>query len=317
VRGPSTPHSGSSLTAPTSFLVGGFALLCIFWGTSWVAIKFSLNGLPPFLGASFRFLVAMAFLVAYARWRKRPLFPDPPLRRLALTTGLLVYVCNYGLIYWAELHLSAGTTALYFSTFPIFTSLLSNFLFRVERFQTFLYLGLLLAMSGVGVVFYDASNRDVASLTTLLATGAILISAASGAVSSLIVKTRLISISPVTLTFTQMAAGTGGLIGFGLLSGEAAHVSPNTQNLLAVVYLGVVSSAVAFVLYYWLLQRMSAVNLSLFVYITPLVAIASDWILLGQTLSPLTWGGAALVLLGILLSQWRRGLLRTLGPGKR
>lgn len=281
----------------------GFALLCFIWGTSWVAIKFSLLGFPPFVGAALRFGSASLMLWGYAHWKGISLALPKKTAVTVAVSGLLVYVFDYGLIYWAEQYLNAGVTAVFFSTFPIFMALFSIFLFRGDPFRISVFAGLGLGFAGVAIIFYDEVAGTRFSSTVALATVAVLAAAISGSISSLIVKRDLSRLHPVTLSLQQMVLGAGALFLFGAAAGELEAVQIGGQAVAAVLYLGLMASAVAFVVYYWLLQKISAVTLSLVVFITPTVAVVVDWLLLGTTLSPPALAGMLVIFAGAALSQ--------------
>jgi drug/metabolite transporter (DMT)-like permease len=283
--------------------IAGFIVLCFVWGTSWVAIKFSLEAFPPLLGATLRFLVAGAALFAYCRVRAIPLRAADKPWGLLLGTGILVYVINYGLIYWAEQFLNAGVTAVIFATFPLFTSILSNFVFRSELFRPATSIGLIMGLLGVFVIFHEDFVNTEFGFRTVWAGLAVLGSSLAAALSSVLVKKHLSNLPPVELTFFQLLFGTGGLLLTGVALGELPRMGFSIHGLVAVLYLGLAASALAFVLYYWLLQQWSAVSVSLLVYFTPVVAILFGWLLLDEALSARSAAGATIILSGILTSQ--------------
>ncbi len=279
-----------------------FAVLCLVWGTSWVAIKYSLLGFPPFLGAALRFLAAAVMLAGYLRLR------HPKLRTrgnlpLVVLTAVLVYVVDYGLIYWGEQFLSAGVTAIFFATFPIFTGLMSHFLLRKEPFRHNIYLGLAVGFAGVAVIFHQELARTAFEGQILLAVLGVLTGAASGALSSVLVKKHLSTTDPAQLSLQQMIVGSLCLLVVAWLRGEVAQAAWDDRAVLAVLYLALAASALAFTLYYWLLQRITAVSLSLVVYFTPVVAVFFDWLLLNQAIHPQVVLGMLLIFLGVLTSQ--------------
>jgi drug/metabolite transporter (DMT)-like permease len=281
----------------------GFVVLCLVWGTSWVAIKYSLEAFPPLLGATLRFSLAGLFLFAYCRLRSIPVsFRGQPWR-VFLITAFLVYVVNYGLIYWAEQYLKAGVAAVVFATFPLFTGILSNFVFQNEPFRMTVYVGIALGFFGVLLIFYDDFQTTELGAMVAWSTLAVLGSSISAAASSLIVKKHLGGIHPVQLTLHQLILGTAGLLVAGVCFGELSHVGFSMNGLLAVIYLGLVASAFAFALYYWLLQEWSAVSVSLLVYFTPMVAIVLGWVMLGESLSSRTLAGVGIILGGVLIAQ--------------
>lgn len=292
----------------------GFLILCLVWGTSWVAIKYSLEGFPPFIGATLRFMAAVAALAVYSRWRSVPLaFRNLPWRTIWLT-GFLVYVLNYGLIYWAEQFLKAGVTAVTFATFPVFVGLFSNFIFKSEPFRLNVYAGLAVGFLGVFLTFREDISGEGGGAIILWATLGVLASSIAAALSSVIVKKKLTTVHPVQLTFHQMCPGIAGLLLVSYVTDEFSRTAPTARAIAAVIYLAWAASALAFVLYYWLLQRWSAVSVSLLVYFNPLVAVFCGWILLNESLSKWDLAGTAFVLVGVLISQahhYRRRLLKS------
>ena len=111
-----------------------FAFLCLVWGTTWVAIKITLEGMPPFYGAATRFIIAIFLLFIFAKAKKVNLSFTRKYFFIISASAFLMYVFDYGLIYWGEQYLTAGVTAIFFATFSLFTVLWSNFLFKSESF---------------------------------------------------------------------------------------------------------------------------------------------------------------------------------------
>ncbi|RMG69212.1 MAG: DMT family transporter [Calditrichaeota bacterium] len=281
-----------------------FSLLCFIWGTTWIAIKISLVGTPPFLGAALRFGTAVICLQLYAGLRRTSLkLTRQDLGTLYLS-GILLYAVDYGLIYWGEQYLNAGVTAVFFATFPLFTGIFSHTLFRSEPFTPLRLAGLVLAFLGMVVVFYDQLLATRFDWRVALAVGAVVLSAASAAIALLLVKKYLMHLDSLKISLHQMYVGVPVLIGVALLRGEFSRLQLSGQVIAAVLYLGVVGSALAFLMYYWLLRRMSAITLSTTIYITPVIALLGGWLLLDEYLGLKTVLGILLIFAGIALSQW-------------
>lgn len=278
--------------------------LSIVWGTTWVAIKYSLDGFPPFLGASLRFIVAMIVLLIYAQLKGISLRVPAGGFRYIFASAMLLYLFDYGIIYWGEQYLYAGVTAIFFATFPIFTGLLSAFVFRTEPPRLNTLLGLVIAFVGIAIIFYDQFLLTNFSGLTLLASIGIIISAFSAALSVLIVKKYLSKVEIIPLTLHQMFWGTLSLVIVGLLRGESLVISMNTEAIIAVLYMGIIASALAFVMYYSLLKEMNPTALSLIIYVTPLVGIATGWLFLGEVITFQIILGSVLILMGIAVSQY-------------
>ena len=155
--------------------------------SEWLAIKFSLQGIPPYLGAAFRFTVASLLLFTYARLSKVPMRLNKSDFKNVFISALLLYPVDYGLIYWSEQHLSAGVTAIFFATFPLFMSIFSNFIFKNETFDKWKFSGVIIGFSGVVFIFYEQLLLTHYQFIVVIAIIAVIVSAAAAAISTLIV----------------------------------------------------------------------------------------------------------------------------------
>ncbi len=281
----------------------GMLFLCVVWGLNWVAIKISLEGLPPFTSAFCRFFLAVIFLFLYIKGKGISLRINRREFRLLLITGFLTYALDYGLIYWGEQYLSAGVTSIFFSTFAVFTALLSNFVFKNEPIHWGKYLGIIVGIAGIIVVFLDQLITTRFSLKVLMASIAVILGALFAAAATVIIKKHLSQMKTETLSFYQMALGIF-FLAFIALIGENLHqVQWSPRILLALLYMSFLSSAAAFVIYYSLLKHMSAISLSLTIYIIPLVALVGDYFFYGLVPSLRSFIGMAIIFSGIWLSQ--------------
>jgi drug/metabolite transporter (DMT)-like permease len=284
----------------------GLIFLCLVWGSTWVAIKISLEGFPPLLGAAFRFLSASIVLFIYIKWKGISLKVNKREFNIITISAFLVYVGDYGLIYWGEQYLSAGVTSIFFATFAIFTALMSNFIFKSEAFQWRKFLGLVIGLMGIMIVFYDQLEVTSFSLKITLASTAILVAALSAAISMVIIKKHLAEVDTVSLSFHQLWLGTIFLALLGFIFENPARIQMSTRVLTAILYMGIIASAVAFVLYYKLLKQMSAISLSLIIYVIPLTALVGDYLFFGEILPLRSFIGMLVIFSGIWLSGGRK-----------
>jgi len=199
--------------------------------------------------------------------------------------SFFLYVLDYGAIYWAEQHLSAGVTSIFFATFTVFVVIWSKLLDHSERLQWQKFPGLLLGILGILTVFYDQLINTNFNNLVMLASLSVVLGAAGGALAIVIIKKHLSQTDIYTLTLYQMLIGVCYLFTIGLLVEDVDRIRCDWQVVSAVVYLAVIGSASAFLLYYKLLKKMNAVTLALIIYITPLVALLADYIAFDERIS--------------------------------
>ena len=284
-----------------SISTAGFVSLCFIWGLSFVAIKYSLQDIPPFLGVSLRCALAALTLGLFARFRSKRLPITPQDLRLVALTGIVIYSGNYGLVHWSEQRLTAGVTAVLFCTYPIFVALQNDLLKlnpRQENWKT--YIGLSCCLAGIITISHEELFSMRADWNIILPSVAVLGASFLAAAITLFAKHRLSHLDPVTMAYYQLLLGFWPILLLSLSLGEVSRFRLNPGSLIALLYLGVFASALAFALFYWLLAQMSPVSLTFFVYITPLVAIVAAWLLLGEVPRPRFLVGTGLVLTGIL-----------------
>jgi len=146
-----------------------YALICLIWGSTWLAIKVGLVGVPPFLGAGLRFLLStlLVGLVLAARRTRVQLTRDD--RTCVLSLGLLVFWLDYAAVYWAETRISSGLTAILFSTMPLTTSLLSAYWTRSETLSVRKVIGILVGVLGTALLFWPHERLGLQQALGMLA----------------------------------------------------------------------------------------------------------------------------------------------------
>lgn len=290
-------------------LVGAYAACTIIWGTTWAAIRFTLVDFPPFLGAALRFGVAALVLLAAALAIGLPLGRERRERRLWLVNGLFSFALSYGVVYWAEQWVTSGLGAVLFATFPIFVVVLAHFMIPGERLGWSGAGGVLLGFAGVTVIFSE--DLTVIGPEVALAAAVMLISPLASAIGSVAVKRWGKGLHPLSISAPPMALGAVALGAIAALA-ERSEVwpanpewSPGGASLVAVLYLGVVGSALVFGLYFWLLGHLSATRVSLIAYLAPVVAVAIGTFLLDEPMTPRLVAGSAIILAGTALASRR------------
>jgi drug/metabolite transporter (DMT)-like permease len=280
-------------------------LLCAIWGSTWLFIKLGLQDLPPVSFAGIRFVIASLILLSIVAARRRPV---PRLRRdwaLIAATGLLAFSINYGLLFWGEQYVTSGLAALLQTTIPVFGLVLAHLHLPSERMTISKVCGVGLGVAGVGVIF--SNQLSVEGPLALWGCAAIVFGALCAAYANVLVKARGGHIDPAMLAAGQMIFGLIPLLLVGISTEGnplAFHWTP--LALVSLIYLVLVGSVVAFLLYYWLVRNMDVTKTMLISLVTPLVAVLLGMIVLDEKLSWRTIMGGACIMLGIGIVVLRR-----------
>lgn len=283
-------------------LLAAFAVIYFVWGSTFLAIKIGVADVPPFLFAGMRFLAAGLLLYGWLRWRGvRP--PSP--REWVAATGLalLIFVVDYGLLFWAERRVASGTAAILLATIPVFMTLSEIFILRARRLTARLAFALLVGIAGVGVLVSPGEALGEAAVDTAGAV-ALIVAALSWSVASALSRKVKLPTDKAMSSGSQMLAGGVMLVLTAALFGEldgfrVEAVSRGTW--LALAYLVVPGSIVAYTAYVWLLHHVSPTRVGTYAYVNPVVAVFLGYFLGGETLGPRTLAGTALVVVSVVL----------------
>jgi len=301
-----------SESRPSLLEIGlAFAAVYVIWGSTYLAIRFAIETLPPFLMAGARFLVAGAILYGWARLRGHAA-PSRVQWRAALIVGGLLLAGGNGSVVWAEQRVASGLAALLVSTVPLWVVVLEWLgppSVRGGRPGRPVVLGVAGGLLGVALLVGPgelAGGGDVDLLGSLALVGASL----SWAFGSLLSRRLPLPVSPLLSTAMEMLCGGVLLLAAGVATGEPTQLGAvpiSGRSLLALVYLVVFGSLVAFTAYVFLLRHVATSKVATYAYVNPVVALVLGWALAGEELSGRTLL-AAVVILGsvVLITRFRR-----------
>jgi len=277
----------------------GFVLLCVIWGSTWLVIKVGYGGLGPFNVAGLRFAIAAAILavvapIAGARWpRGRAEWT------LVVFVGVLLFVGDYGLIYWAEQYIDSGVTAILFGTFPLLTMAFAHVYVPGERLTRRKLAGGVAASLGVAALFGDRVQLDASNTWPM---AAIVGAAACAAAANVAIKRHGAAIHSAALNASSMLIGAVLLLALSWWTGGGVSVPLDARSWMAVGYLAIVGSVVAFLIYFSLLKTWKSTTLSFFGVFTPAVALLLGALVLHERLTLWSLVGSALILGGVSLT---------------
>ncbi len=272
------------------------------WGSTYLAIRWSLETIPPFTMASVRYLVAGAILLAFVKARGAPPIAPRDLGPAFLTGGLML-LCGNGGVVWAEQRIASGLAALLVAVEPLFIVLLRR---RCPRRGAALRRAPSSeSRSGSrGSSSCGARRASGARAWTLRGAAAVLFAAFAWALGSLLSRHFAPPASPLQATALQMLAGGVLLGGASGVLGEWARFSPalvSGESVAAVAYLVVFGSLVAFTAYIWLLRVASPALVSTYAFVNPVVAVFLGWLLANEEVSSRTLLAAAVIVAAVVL----------------
>jgi len=279
-----------------------FAIIYFVWGSTFLAIRVGVREVPPFLLAGMRFLAAGVVLYGWMRARGTP---SPTVRewRAASILAVLIFVLDYGLLFWAEKRVPSGIAAVMMATIPAFMTISEILILRTQRLTTRLAIALLVGLGGVAVLVSRTMSFGEAPIDTAGAF-ALVVAAISWSVAAALSRRLPLPSAKVMSSGSQMLAGGIFLTMTAALLGEfrSFHLQAVSREArLALLYLTVAGSIVGFTAYVWLLHHESPTKVGTYAYVNPVVAVLVGHFLGGETIGARTAFGTFLVLVSVIV----------------
>jgi len=279
-----------------------FSIIYFVWGSTFLAIRVGVREVPPFLLAGMRFLFAGLALFGWMR-AKGTGSPTPREWGSATLLAVLIFVLDYGLLFWAEQRVPSGIAAVMMATIPVFMALSEILFLKTQRLTVRLSGALLVGVAGVLVLVSRSVGFGDAPIDTVGAL-ALIVAAISWSLASTLTRKLPLPSSKAMSSGAQMLAGGVLLTMAAAMLGEFRGFRVQEVSLkawLALAYLVVAGSIVGFTAYVWLIHHESPTKVGTYAYVNPVVAVLVGYFLGGEALSLRTIVGTMLVLVSVVV----------------
>jgi drug/metabolite transporter (DMT)-like permease len=278
----------------------GFAAIYLIWGSTYLGIRYAVETIPPLLMMGVRHASAGILVYVWARSRGAV---SPGVREwgYAAIAGLLLFVAGHGILAWAEQKIPSGMAALLCATLPLWTVLVARLKGSEQKLSTRSWAGLILGFAGVGVLIAPSALQAHETLS-ILGIAAATVSSLAWAIGTVYSKSVQMPSSSVLSAAMQMICGGVLLLVAAFASGEGNHLTAfSLRSMLALGYLIVFGSIIAFTVFTWLLTVASASRVSTYAYVNPVVAVLLGWLLAAEPVGWNTWVATAIIIAGVVL----------------
>jgi len=276
-----------------------FGLVYVIWGSTYLAIRVMIASIPPALSAALRFTIAGPLMLMVMRLSgRRLLAPARELGSLALV-GFLLLVCGNGLVVWSEQYVASGLAALMVATVPLWISVLGTVLPGGERLAPTGWAGIGLGMVGLGALVWPQLTAGFSA--ELRGEAALVLASLSWASGSLYAKRKQWTLSPLVATGWEMLFAGLVLSVIAAGSGELSRFSPSTASWLALAYLVVFGSCIAFSAYIWLLHHVAAPKVATYAYVNPIIAVLLGCLFVGEPFTVWMAIGTPIIIAAVVL----------------
>jgi drug/metabolite transporter (DMT)-like permease len=287
---------------PTWKTLLAFAIIYFVWGSTFLAIRVGVREVPPLVLAAIRFSIAGAVLYGWMLARGER---SPTARQWgsASLLGIVIFVFDYGLLFWAEQRVPSGIAAVMLATIPAFMALSEIIFLRTQRLTARLGLALLIGLGGVAVLVSRSLNLGGAPIDRVGA-AALIFASISWSIASAMTRKLPLPQSKVMSSGAQMLAGGVFLTLAASAFGEFRNFHPSAVSRgawFSLLYLIVAGSIIGFTAYVWLIHHESPTKVGTYAYVNPIVAVLVGYFLGGEALSSRTILGTLCVLISVIV----------------
>ncbi|HEY2163117.1 MAG TPA: EamA family transporter [Gemmatimonadaceae bacterium] len=289
-------------------IIGAFAAVYVVWGSTYLAIRYAVATMPPFLMVGSRFAISGAILYAWARLRGVAK-PTAAEWRTAAITGFLLICIGNGSVAWAERRVPSGLAALLVAVVPLWMVLLDWLRPGGVRPRAAVWAGVIVGLVGLAVLVGRDSVTGHGGVDALGA-GVLVAASMSWAIGSVYNRHGARPDSAAMSTALQMLGGSVSLLALGFAFGETRGVriaSITLASWIGWIYLVTFGALLGFTAYIYLLRHVSAAKASTYAYVNPIVAVILGWAVAGEPVTSRTVLAAAIILGGVAMITIARG----------
>jgi drug/metabolite transporter (DMT)-like permease len=286
---------------PSWKILLAFSIIYFVWGSTFLAIRIGVHEVPPFLLAALRFFTAGLVLYAWLRLKGTPA-PKPREWAWASALGALIFLLDYGCLFWAEQRVPSGVTAVVLATIPVFIALLEIIFLRTQKLTVRLGVALVIGICGVAVLMNRSFSLGEAPIDRAGAL-ALLVASATWSIATILTRRVPLPASKAMSAAAQMLTGGAMLFVLAAVSNEFAgfRVQAVPWNAwFALIYLIIAGSIVGFTAYVWLLHYESPTKVGTYAYVNPVVAVCLGYFFGGESVGARTLMGTLLVLVSVI-----------------
>jgi drug/metabolite transporter (DMT)-like permease len=273
-------------------------VVCIVWGTTYLAIRVALESVPVALVGGLRFTAAGLIMIAALRLTRQSL-PSPRAWRAIVLSGFLLLVVGNGAVVWAEQYVASGLAAVMVAMVPFWNVVVEAVRPAGERPTVRTMFGLAIGFAGTVVLVWPELFTETSGNWFVAGVVALQLACAGWAVGTSFTKRNVVSPSPAATSAAQMLAAGLIFLAIATIRGEWTQLAFTVRSASAILYLVVFGSIVAFSAYVYALKHLPIATVSLYSYVNPLIAVALGTLLLAEPFSSRTLVASALVFAGI------------------
>lgn len=276
------------------------AAVCIIWGTTYLALRIAVLHFPPFLFTALRQTIAGLLLIGMVMAIAKPLWPSRDHIIRQAIGGFFMISLGNGLVAWAEMHIPSGIAAIICSIMPVMVILINLSINRAERPTVPIFLGVLIGLVGIIMIFSE-HVAEFSKSEYLLGIVMTVLAVLSWAAGSIWIKKYPSDTNPFVNAGLQLFFGGLFLFPVSLVFDDLSLVKWSAEAFYSLLYLIAFGSIIAYASYMYALKKLPMTIVSLYAYVNPLVAVVLGWLILDEKLNMKIWFAILITVAGIYI----------------
>ncbi|MBN9616108.1 MAG: hypothetical protein BGO25_11555 [Acidobacteriales bacterium 59-55] len=296
------PNASRQASPNRAWILIAFACVYLFWGSTFLAIRYGLEELPPFVIASTRFLLSGSILLAVCAIRGMRMWPSAREFGMLAIIGVLMLGCGNSAILWSELYLSTGLVSLLVASIPLFAALIEVFLPNGEGLPMRGWIGVAIGLIGLAFLVLPGLRHSLqGDSRQIIATAVILGGSFCWTAGSVISRRSTIRISGFAAAGWQMFFG--GIFNTGLMFAAGGYHGSHwgLEAWTSLLYLVTFGSLIGYTAYIYLLNNVAVSKVTTYAYVNPVIAVILGAIFLSERFVLVEYIGMASILLAVFL----------------
>jgi drug/metabolite transporter (DMT)-like permease len=279
-------------------VLAAFAAVYVIWGSTYLAIHYAIETIPPFLMMGVRSILAGGILLFWSRKSGTKVARDEWLPLVIV--AILFFVLGHGLLAWAQKSVASGLAAVLIASDPLWIALIESSVIKEFRLSGRQIIGLIIGFAGIVLLFVPAQSIRIDTMGATM----ILLSAISWSVGAVYSRIAKLPKAATLSAAIELILGGLFLVLFAFLLGEFQSfqfTSVSLRSFLALLYLVIFGSIVTFTAYVWLLGVTSATRVATHTYVNPVIAVFLGWALAGEQFTSMMMIASAIIVLSVYL----------------
>ena len=282
-------------------------IVCIIWGTTYLAIRIGVEHIPPMLFAGMRWIIAGVIFVSFLRLKGHKLPSKNDLIHIAVAGISLIGIGN-GLVVTGEQFIGSGIAALLITTVPFWVVGMESFIPSGPKLNLMIVSGLILGLLGVMLIF-NGGWSTLLNPTYLLGVLCMFGAVVAWSFGTVYSKYKKVKVHPLMSAAVQMLIAGIAQTVLGLILGEGARISFHSSGIISFFYLVIAGSIFGYGSYIYAIEHLPLSLVSTYAYINPVIALFLGWLVLGETLNLTIIVAAAVIIAGVIIVK--RGAKKT------